>query len=420
VARAIAVACNPDMSDAGLTARTLTTDELHALAAINERAFIGNRGPEWYAMEIGLYEPSRTHGAFDGDELVGGGTLLRRRMTLPGGRRHPVAAVSAIAVAPDQRRRGALSAIMRAELHGQHEEGGDSFAALYASEGTIYGRFGYGLASYKAELSIPRGAAFHSTVDNDSARIREMERESALPLMTDIYDRVAATQPGWIDRNKESWAARLYENIDGLRAKNTTRWRYAMHPDGYALYNAQEAWGDRKPEGVVQVREIVARTPHAYAALWRYVLSIDLTCTVEIETSADDPILHMLADVGDAYHSVGDGLWVRVIDVDRALPLRQYSAPLDVVLAIEDTFCPWNAGNWRLVVDAEGDAVVERTTADPDLAMGVSELGAVFLGGTTVQHLVASQRIRELTPGKAIATSRALRGDRLPHCPEVF
>ena len=408
------------MSDAGLTARTLTADEIPALVSVVERAFLGNHGPDWAKMEIGLLEPSRTHGVFDGDELIGGGTILSRRMTLPGGGRHPVAAVSGVGVAPDHHRRGALTAVMRAQLHGEHEAGGDSFAALYASEGRIYGRFGYGLAGYRAELSVPRGAEFHSTVDIDSTRIRELERDTALPLVMDLHDQAAAVQPGWIDRNKGAWESRLHEDLDSLRAMGITRWRFAMHPQGYAIYNAKPSWGDRRPEGVVKVREVVATTPQAYAALWRYLLSIDLTGTVEVETAPDDPILHMLADVGDAYHSLSDGLWVRVIDVDRALPLRRYSAPVDVVLAVEDAFCPWNSGAWRLVVDAEGNGVVERTTAEPDLAMGASELGAVFLGGTSVASLVAAQRIRELTPGKAVAASRALLGDRQPHCPELF
>jgi predicted acetyltransferase len=170
----------------------------------------------------------------------------------------------------------------------------------------------------------------------------------------------------------------------------------------------------------VYAREVLATTPQAYAALWRYLLDIDLTALVRAETAADDPIIHMLKDATDNSRLVQDGLWVRIIDVDRALPLRAYSAPIDVVLAVEDTFCAWNAGSWRLVAEADGPATVTRTDAEPDLALGAAELGAVFLGGTTVQELVAAQRIRELTPGKARAASRAFAGDHQPHCPEVF
>jgi predicted acetyltransferase len=179
-------------------------------------------------------------------------------------------------------------------------------------------------------------------------------------------------------------------------------------------------WQSRKPGHEVHAKEILGTTPQAYAALWRYLLDIDLTTTVRADAAVDDPIIHMLKDATDNSRQVSDGLWVRIVDIDRALPLRAYSAPLDVVLAVEDEFCPWNAGTWRLVAEADGQGAVTRTDAEPDLALGARELGAVFLGGTTVRELVSAQRVRELTPGSARAASRAFAGDHQPHCPEVF
>lgn len=408
------------MSASPLVTRTLAAEELPEFVAVLFRAFLNDPESGAVAAELGLLEPHRTHGAFDGDELVGGATMLTRQMTLPGAGPHPVAAVSCVCVAPDQRRRGALTQLMRAELHSQHEAGGDAFAALYASEGDIYGRFGYGLAGHRAFLTVPRGAAFHSTVDISDGRIREVDQETALPLMHHLHAKVAPTRVGWLGRTKAAWQAFLTVSEAELVREDVTTWRYAIHPEGYAIYKVKRKWDSRKPGSEVYAREVLATTPQAYAALWRYLLDIDLTALVRAETAADDPIIHMLKDATDNSRLVQDGLWVRIIDVDRALPLRAYSAPIDVVLAVEDTFCAWNAGSWRLVAEADGPATVTRTDAEPDLALGAAELGAVFLGGTTVQELVAAQRIRELTPGKARAASRAFAGDHQPHCPEVF
>ncbi|MFI9380298.1 GNAT family N-acetyltransferase [Kutzneria sp. NPDC052558] len=407
------------MSASPLVTRTLTAEEIPAFIGTVFRAFLEDPAPESVAAEIELLEPNRTHGAFDGDELVGGATMLSKHMTLPGAGPHPVAAISCVGVAPDHRRRGAMSRLMRAQLHSQHGSG-DAFAALYASEGDIYGRFGYGLAGHRAFFAVPRGAEFQSTVDVSDGRVREVDKETALPLMHHLHSKVAPARTGWLARTKASWQVYLAENEAELRAEDLTKWRYAIHPEGYAIYQVKRNWQSRKPGHEVHAKEILGTTPQAYAALWRYLLDIDLTTTVRADAAVDDPIIHMLKDATDNSRQVSDGLWVRIIDIDRALPLRAYSAPLDVVLAVEDDFCPWNAGTWRLVAEADGPATVTRTDAEADLALGARELGAVFLGGTTVGELVSAQRIRELTPGSAQAASRAFAGDHQPHCPEVF
>jgi predicted acetyltransferase len=407
------------MSAPTLAARTLTAEEVPALIHVVDRAFLKDSDPARTESIRQLMEPTRTHGVFDGDELIGGGTMQDRRMTLPGAGPQPVAAVSMVGVAPDHHRRGALTTLMRAQLHSQHGSGA-AFAALYASEGTIYGRFGYGLAGNRAAYLLPRGATFHSTVDVSGVRIREVDRETALPLMHHLHGKVAPTRVGWLDRTKSVWEDFLYENDDDLRREGITKYRYAIHPDGYAVYNVEAKWDSRKAENLTHAREVLATTPQAYAALWQYLLNIDLTGSVSADAAVDDPIVHMVNDAIDGSRQVGDGLWVRIIDVDRALGQRAYTAPIDVVLAVEDSFCPWNAGRWRLVAEADGPATVTRSDAAPDLALGASELGAVFLGGPTVLELVSAQRVRELTPGKALAASRAFAGDHQPYCPEIF
>lgn len=409
------------MSDSPLTIRSLTTEEIPDLVSVVCAAFLDTPTPTGTAHEVALLEPDRTHGVFDGDELIGGGSILSKSMTLPGGTRHPVAAVTIVGVAPGHRRRGATTMLMREQLHGLHNSGAEPFASLFASEGGIYGRFGYGLAAQRVDIEVPKGSDFLSTVDVGKDRVRDVTRESGMPIVKKLHDEVAATRVGWLTRSDAAWEIYLGEDPDDQDAKKYTPYRFALHPEGYAIYKAERKWGDRGPESVLHVREIVATTTLAYAALWRYLLDVDLIATVEYDgAAADEPVQHLLEDPYQANHERYDSLWVRIVDVDRALPLRRYAAALDVVLELTDEFCPWNEGRWRLVVDAEGVGTVERTEAEPDLAMTTNELGAIYLGGTTVLELAAAQRIRELRPGTLLAASRAFTGDHQPHCPEVF
>jgi predicted acetyltransferase len=93
---------------------------------------------------------------------------------------------------------------------------------------------------------------------------------------------------------------------------------------------------------------------------------------------------------------------------------------VDVVFDVTDEFCPWNAGRWRLTADAEAPATCERTGSPADLALSATELGAAYLGGTSLGALAAAGRVRELCPGAVRAAATAFTGPRAPHCPEMF
>jgi predicted acetyltransferase len=112
---------------------------------------------------------------------------------------------------------------------------------------------------------------------------------------------------------------------------------------------------------------------------------------------------------------VGDGLWVRLLDVGAALAARSYSAPGPIVFQVADDFCTWNGGRWKLE-----DGVAKKTRADADLACGVTALGSVYLGGFTFAQLVRGGRIEELKRGAAARADAMFRTDILPWCPEVF
>ncbi len=366
-----------------------------------------------------VFEFDRSLAGFDGDQIVATSGIFSRRLTVPGGE-VPVAAVTMVAVSPTHRRRGVLTEMMRQLLTGVHERGTEPIAALWASEASIYGRFGYGVAARNLSLS---GQTHKLTVApgyGTTGQVRLLTPEEARPHQVRIYEAVRPTQVGWLDRSEVWWDYVLFDAEDAR--EGATAYRFALHQDdsgtydGYLVYRLGSHEGARE----ARIRDLVAVTPEAYAALWRYIVSLDLVGRVKKSMlPADAAIQHLLTDRRAGEFRVGDGLWVRLVDVERALAERTYAAPVDVVFDVADPFCPWNAGRWRLSGGPDG-AKCTATTDEADLAIDATALGAIYLGGTRLTELAAAGQVRELRPGTLVPTSRAFLGDREPWCPEGF
>ncbi|WP_037841579.1 sterol carrier protein domain-containing protein, partial [Streptomyces sp. NRRL WC-3549] len=190
---------------------------------------------------------------------------------------------------------------------------------------------------------------------------------------------------------------------------------------GYVTYHLRPAWDEAGPRGTVAVRDLAALDPASYAALWRFLFGIDLTSVVECgNRPADDAVLRLVSDVRRCEVRVRDGLYVRLVDVGAALEARRYRAPVDLVLEVEDDFCPWNAGRWRLTGDAEGEASCRRTEDRADLSLSVRELGAAYLGGVSLTALAAAGLVREHRPGTVAEAATAFSWDVAPWCPHGF
>lgn len=187
------------------------------------------------------------------------------------------------------------------------------------------------------------------------------------------------------------------------------------------MFRARPDWPATGPETELDIHELVAVTPEAHVGLWRALLDLDVVGRVRHRHVAlDDPIPQLLLNPRAVLNEVSDALWVRLVDLDRALTARRYATGCDVVLAVTDRFCPWNAGGWRFRVDADGTAEVARTHAEADLECDITDLAAAYLGGTRLTALAAAGRVRELRPGAVLAVSRAMAGDAEPYCPELF
>ncbi len=375
-------------------------------------------------LERTVFEPQRSLAGFDGDRMVSTATILSHMLSVPGAVL-PVAAVTMVSVAPTHRRRGILTRMMTRQLSDLHEQGAEAIAALWASEAGIYGRFGYGLASRGAAVSgATRSMQFPPSVDLGEGRVQVLSASEAEPHLRAIYDAVRPNMPGWLDRDGNWWQIRL--NDPERRREGATALRFAVYVEpsgeasGYAIYRIKMEWNDAGPNGEIQVTEVVATTPQAYAAVWSFLLNLDMTRRIVWRSTApDEPLQHLVGDPRAVQLQLADNLWVRLVDVDRALAARTYARDIDVVLDVTDPTCPWNVGRWRLSGDGKGATCTQ--TSDPaDLQLAVADLGAAYLGGPSLASLAAAGRVRELHSGALAETSRAFSGDRAPWCLEVF
>jgi predicted acetyltransferase len=188
----------------------------------------------------------------------------------------------------------------------------------------------------------------------------------------------------------------------------------------YALYAVNMRFEPSGPAAEARVREAVALTPEGNAAIWDFLLGLDLTRRLVYEGAAsDDPLRHVVTEPQAVVTRLGEALWVRLVDVPAALTARTYAAPFEVVLEVSDDVCPWNAGRWALKWDGT-TATCERSSAPAGLELSAVELGAAYLGGTTLGLLARARRVSELRTGALATASLAFLGERAPWCPEVF
>ena len=388
-------------------------------------AFGEEPGGPWAGKPSPVAELDRSLGLWEGDRVVATSGIYSRSLTVPGAV-VPCAGVTWVTVAPTHRRRGVLTAIMRRQLTELHEQQREPVAALWAAEYGIYGRFGYAPATVRTDLT-GRTARLRLRPETDlgDGRVDMVGAEEYRTAAVAVHDRVRRAVPGNLART-DGWWDRVLRD-DSIVRKGATRRLHLLHTEtdgtvtGYAAYRLEGGWTDGgEPDGTLLVDEVRALHPPASAALWKVLLSVDLVRTVRMKfASPDDPLRHLVTDGRPLRGIPVDGLWVRLVDVDRALSARRYPAPIDLVLEVRDPFCPWNEGRWRLTGHPAG-ARCARTDRDPDLVLGIEELAAAYLGGVSLASLQAAGRVTEVSPGAVTLAATAFGWPVTPWCPDDF
>jgi predicted acetyltransferase len=363
-------------------------------------------------------EVDRMHVAWEDGTIVGGAGALTYRMSVPGGGWVNAAGTTVVGVLPTHRRRGVLRAMMNAQLDDSRTRG-DAVAYLWASEGTIYPRFGFGLASRMGEVTLARERTAFAQPFEPRGTVRIVDLEEAARTFPPLYEQVFAQRPGMFARNKAWWETRrLFDNPERRRGGPLHRALLELdgQPAGYALYRVAQDWVAGSSSGTITVQEVITPTRDAARELWRWMLDFDWTSRFTVNLlPLDHELFLLLAEPRRLNFQINDGVWVRILDVPAALSGRTFAGDGEIVLELADSLFPENAGRWR--VSAAG---IERTDAAADIRADITALGSVYLGGFTFANLVRSFRADELTDGAAVRADALFATGIEPWCPEIF
>ncbi|MEZ3159580.1 GNAT family N-acetyltransferase [Microbacterium sp. BWT-B31] len=369
----------------------------------SEEQIAASRERSGYRRLTGVYDPA----APVAEAPVATIASWLGELTVPGGAAIASCAISAVTVAPTHRRRGVARAMLEGELRAAHAAG-IPMAMLTVSESTLYGRYGFAPAASGASWRIEtRRAAWIGP--RPDGRIDFIPRERLRSLAPALHERVRLRSAGEIDVPGGHWDSFAGTTPTAEKAGEKRAIQYtdaSGEVRGLAVYAVRENHDDFT-KGTVAVHYLLAETPDAYAALWRFLLELDLVAEVRAEELAvDEPLLWMIADQRAATVTIRDHQYVRVLDVASALEARRYGGPGRIALDVADPLGIAD-GRYLLDADADGAARVTRVEGSPDgvdtVALGIVELSAVLLGGVSLATLHAAGRVTTADP---LAASR--------------
>jgi predicted acetyltransferase len=298
--------------------------------------------------------------------------------------------------------------------HASFREQGLTFSALFASETTIYGRFGYGPATViatEADIDVRFGA--FAQPFTDAGEVVMLDEPAPVAVVREVIEAARRGIPGEIDRMDQDIS-------DMFKVADRKEFRIAHRAadgrwDGYAAYTVDQHWQhDAIPQSRVVVGTLLSATPEAHAALWRHLLDLRLMRTVVVRNRPlDDPIRWLLAE-WRAYHvrHVPDGVWIALLDLPAALEARGYLTDGEIVLQV---------GADRLLLQVEGGAArCTQTGREPEIELDPPVLASTYLGGYRFTGLRDGLRLRELVPGACVRADSLFRAERDPWCSYTF
>src|ERR1700677_583424 len=371
-------------------------------------------------------ELDRTQAAFADGKLVGTSGLYTLEVTVPGARQVAMGGVTSVGVLPTHRRRGLLRGMMRAMLDDCHARG-EVLAGLSASEGGIYGRYGFGPATATVRWELDRAKAQLASGRAEwPGRLELVDSAAMAAAAPSLYDAVRQTRVGQVSAAPGTWPSAvqgghkrfvLHYGPDGSVRRGGPGGRFPP-VDGAAIYRY-----DLAGSGTVQVDWFEASSADAYTALWLLLADLDLTKRVAAaKRPVDEPLHWQLADTRALRVTrTADDLWIRLVDVGGALAARTYLAPGSLVLEVTDAFCPWNTGRWLLDGGPEGASCTRAAPgAAAELALDAATLGSLYLGGTAPGTLARAGLIHELVPGALNRAAAMLAQPDAPFNPIGF
>ena len=404
-----------------LELRAITDEEYGAWHTAISAGFSDHPDPKLAEQWRKVSELDRSIAVFDGGEIVANAGGFSFDLTVPGGGTLPACGVTAVGVRHTHRRRGLLNRMMRHQLDDVIARG-EPLAVLTASETVIYGRYGYGLATQFWGWKVDTQALVIESPSQAGGRVRVIDKDAAAKVLPGIYDRARLRHPGAVAWSPAWWDMWLTD-LEADRHGATARF-YLVHegeggePDGYLAYNVKHRWESGLPDHTVNIVASHALSDDVEAALFEHLTTIDLVRHVTASgRPVEDHLRYRLANSRRMrITEAGDHLWLRVLDVPRALSARALGADDRITLSVDDRFVPASGGTFTL---APGECVRD-DSATPDLSMGARDLGAVYLGGVLPSALGRAGRIREHTPGALERADRLFFTSQTPWCDTEF
>lgn len=343
-------------------------------------------------------------------------------VTLPGGE-VDTWSISSVTVAPTHRRRGIARAMIEGELRTAAARG-LPLAVLTVSEATIYGRYGFGPATWSSsfEVDVRRAGWIAPT---PPGRIQFVGRETAIAAGRELFETSRKQTAG-----DAALVGHRFDRLFGAPsdAAEQRKRRFVRYDDesgvtrGLAIYHVTSTGADFS-EHAVEVDYLSTTTDDAYRALWHYLFELDLVGTLKASLRpVDEPLRWLVANPRMIRTTeVRDHLWARVIDPIAALSARTYASAGRLVLRVEDPL-GFAAGSFLVEVDAEGRAQVSRGEDDdaPALGMAVDALGSLLFSGVSATTLRTAGRIAEARQGDAFRADGMLRTERAPQLSTWF
>jgi predicted acetyltransferase len=382
--------------------------------------------PEVREYERRFFEFDRSLAAFDGGDLVATAGAFSFDLTLPGLTTVPAAGVTWVTVMPTHRRQGILTRFMDLQLDDVAERG-EPVAVLTASETTIYGRFGYGIATQSHVVEVPKAGTKLAAPSNASGRIRLLDADAARKVLPGLYDAYRLSCPGALSRNERWWESYLADP-EKFRDGYSSRY-HAVHEndageaDGYAIYRL--GWGNWTPDqpgSTLRLFSIHTADPEVEAALFDYLLTVDLVHKIEALCRPVDDQLRWRLDDFRRYRikRTNDWLWVRLVDIAGALSARRYSTDGVLTIGLTDPFRPANEGVYRLEGGPDGASCTPAGgSTEADLRLPVEALAAAYLGGVSFSTLAAAGRCAG-APDALLRADAMFRSVPHPFCDRDF
>ncbi len=365
--------------------------------------------------------PDWTHSAFVDGQVATTLATLPFTVRLNG---NPVkmGGVTQVGTLPAYRRQGLLRQVMTQALHTMRERE-QHMAILWASMGAIYQRFGYGLSTAQVRYSYDPRYVQYERGPEPTGSIELLTAEDAFPVIKQNYIQWATPRNLCIHRSTVLW------QVGVLRPPKKDHPVYAAvyrnaggEPRGHVVYHTDQGhFPDPGPDQVMRVNDFIAMDAEAHRGLWDYLRRHDLVRRIDLNgMPEDDPTPELLLEPRMLNRKTSDGIWMRVVDAERALASRPYGSRGELTVAVEgDDICPWNNANFLIETDGPS-AAVRRIERAPDITVSPNVLASLVSGYRPATHF-ARAGLLAARDESALKTADALfRPDFAPFCPNGF